>query len=259
MNLHPTAIIEKGATLDPSVTVGAYAYIGPHVTLGAGCCIEHHATIDGYTTLGKNNHVYPYSFLGAQTHDLKYKGGVCSLKIGNDNTFREYVSIHTATSDGEATLLGDRNYILACSHIGHDCCLGNDIIMSAKVATGGHVRIEDHANIGGHASIHQFCHIGAYSMVAGHSFLKKDLLPFMIASGSPAVVKSYNRIGMMRKGFTESERTCVKQCFKIFYTSSLNRSQGLERVRELVEFHACGRVKEVLEKFWGSETVRGWI
>lgn len=259
MNLHPTAIIEKGATLDPTVTVGAYAYIGSHVTLGAGCCVEHHATIDGYTTLGENNHVYPYSFLGAQTHDLKYTGGVCSLKIGNNNTFREYVSIHTATADGNATILGDRNYILAFSHIGHDCCLGNDIIMSAKVATGGHVHIDNHANIGGHASIHQFCRIGAYAMVAGHSFLKKDLLPFMIASGSPAMVKSYNRIGMIRKGFTESERACVKQCFKIFYLSPLNRHQAFEYLCGLPDFHACGKVREVLEDFCGGETVRGWL
>jgi len=259
MSIHPTAIIESGAKIGQNVTIGAYAYIGQNVTLGDHCIVEHHATIDGHTTLGDHNILYPYSFLGAQTHDLKYKGGTCFLKIGNRNVFREYVSVHTATSDNDATIIGDNNYILAFSHIGHDCQLGNDIIMSAQVATGGHVHIGNCANIGGNSSIHQFCHIGAYAMLGGHSFLKKDIPPFMIACGVPAIAKSYNRIGIARKGFSEEERITIKQIFKLLYESGLNRSQAIEQIRQLSTLNTLERVRTTFFQFLQKPSQRGLI
>lgn len=259
MTIHPTAIVESGAQLGQHITIGAYAYIGHHVVLGDHCVVEHHATIDGRTTLGHHNIVYPYSFLGAQTHDLKHKGGTCFLTIGNHNVFREYVSIHTATSDGDATVIGHNNYVLAFSHIGHDCQLGNNIIMSAQVATGGHVHIGNYANIGGNSSIHQFCHIGAYAMLGGHSFLKKDIPPFMIACGVPAVAKSYNRIGILRQGFSESERIAIKQIFKLLYESDLNRSQAIEQIRQLPSLQSLERVQTTLFQFLQQKSYRGLI
>ena len=257
MNIHPTAVVEQNASLDEGVTVGTYAYIGAHAVIGANTVIEHHATVDGYTVVGENNHIYPYAFIGGKTHDLKHKGGICRLNIGDGNTFREYVSVHTATADGDATVIGNDNYILAYSHIGHDCYLGDHIIMSAQVATGGHVHIDDYANIGGNSSIHQFCRIGAYAMLAGHSFLKKDLPPFMLASGSPATVKSYNRIGMMHRNFPEEERDFIKKCFKLLYESNLNRKQALEAVRALPEFANYLEIKEIFEAFFGKNSERG--
>ena len=239
------------------MTVGAYAYLGAHTIIGANTVIEHHATVDGYTTIGKNNHIYPYAFIGGKTHDLKHKGGICRLNIGDGNTFREYVSVHTSTADGDATVIGNYSYILAYSHIGHDCRLGDHIIMSAQVATGGHVHIDDYANVGGNSSIHQFCRIGAYAMLAGHSFLKKDLPPFMIAAGAPAVVKSYNRIGMMRNGFSEAERVFIKECFKLLYESHFNRTQALEAVRKLPDFSRYPKIKHVLEAFFEENSERG--
>ncbi len=259
MNIHPTAVVESGASLDKGVTVGAYAYIGAHAVIGANTVIEHHATVDGYTTIGKNNHVYPYAFIGGKTHDLKHKGGICRLDIGDGNTFREYVSVHTATADDDATVIGNDNYLLAYSHIGHDCRLGDRIIMSAQVATGGHVHIDDYANIGGNSSIHQFCRIGAYSMLAGHSFLKKDLPPFMIAAGAPAVVKSYNRIGMMRNNFPEEERDFIKECFKLLYESHFNRTQALAAVRKLPNFSRYPKIKGIFEAFFEEKSQRGLI
>lgn len=259
MAIHPTAIIENGAILGTGVSVGPYAYIGAHVQMGDHCVVEHHATIDGYTTLGKNNIIYPYSFLGAKTHDLKFKGGICRLEIGDNNTFREYVSVHTATGNGQATVIGQNNYILAFSHIGHDCHLGNNIIMSAQVAVGGHVMIEDDANIGGNSSIHQFCRVGAYAMVGGHSFLKKDVPPFMIACGVPAEVKSYNRIGILRRGFSEEERILIKQLFKTFYESNLNRSQALEKVMQWSQLDRSPRVKDTFFPFLSQPSVRGLL
>ena len=259
MAIHPTAIIERGAQLGVHVNVGAYAYIGGNVVLGDHCSIEHHATVDGYTTLGSNNVVYPYAFLGAKTHDLKYAGGICYLQVGNDNVFREYVSVHTSTSDGMATIIGDRNYILAFTHIGHDCCLGNDVIMSAQVATGGHVHIGDCANIGGNSSLHQFCRVGAYAMLGGHSFLKKDIPPFMIASGVPAVAKSYNRIGIQRKGFSEDERMLIKQIYKLMYESDLNRTQAITRVRQLPNLKNFDRVEKIFFAFLQQPSTRGLV
>ena len=259
MRIHPTAIIERNASLGEGVTVGAYAYVGANAVIGANTIIEHHATVDGYTVIGSNNHIYPYAFIGGKTHDLKHKGGICQLIIGDGNTFREYVSVHTSTADGDATIIGNRNYILAYSHIGHDCRLGNHVIMSAQVATGGHVHINDYANIGGNTSIHQFCRIGAYAMLAGHSFLKKDLPPFMIAAGAPAVVKSYNRIGMFRNGFSEDERIFIKQCFKLLYESNLNRTQALAIIRELPNFLTYRIIGEVFEDFFTQTSVRGLV
>ena len=259
MSIHPTAIIENGAQLGKDVSIGAYAYIGSHVTLGDNCTVHHHATIDGHTTLGTNNIVYPYSFLGAKTHDLKYKNGTCYLKIGNDNVFREYVSIHTATSDGDATIIGDHNYILAFTHIGHDCKLGNHIIMSAQIATGGHVWIDDYANIGGNSSIHQFCHIGAYAMLGGHSFLKKDIPPFMIACGVPAVAKTYNRIGILRRGFSEEERIIVKQMYKLMYESGLNRTQAIEQIKQITALNTFSHIRETFFNFLQQPSSRGLI
>lgn len=259
MAIHPTAIVDSNAQLGKNVTIGAYAYIGPYVKIGDNTIIEHHATIDGHTTLGFNNVVYPYSFLGARTHDLKYKGGTCFLKIGNDNVFREYTSVHTATNDGGTTFIGDRNYILAFSHIGHDCHLGNDIIVSAQVAIGGHVQIGDHANIGGNASIHQFCRIGTFAMLGGHSFLKKDIPPFMIAFGVPAIAKSYNRIGILRQGFSEEQRVYIKQLFKYFYESNLNRTQAIENIKKLPYDEAFEMIRNLFLNFTQQPSLRGLL
>lgn len=259
MAIHPTAIVDSNAQLGKNVTIGAYAFIGPHVQLGDNCVVEHHATIDGYTTLGSDNVIYPYSFIGAKTHDLKHKGGICYLKIGNGNVFREYTSVHTATNDGDATLIGDRNYILAFSHIGHDCCLGNDIIISAQVAMGGHVHVDDYANIGGNSSIHQFCRIGTFAMLGGHSFLKKDIPPFMIAFGVPATAKSYNRIGILRKGFSEEERIYIKQLFKQFYEANLNRTQAIETIQKLPLQKPFANIRKIFLDFVQQPSSRGLL
>jgi acyl-ACP--UDP-N-acetylglucosamine O-acyltransferase len=154
--IHPTAIIEAGADLDSTVSVGAYAYVGKAVQAGPGTKIMHHATVDGKTTLGKDNEVHPYAYLGGQTHDLKYEGGVQSLEIGDRNVFREYSTAHCATAEGLITRLGDDNLILAYSHIAHECIVGNHLIMSSHSALGGHVSVGDHVNIGWGVGVHQF-------------------------------------------------------------------------------------------------------
>ncbi len=235
LKIHSTAIVDPKAQLSEDVTVGAYAYIGGSVKLGSGTIVEHHATVDGNTEMGEHNHVHPYAFIGAKTHDLKYKGGETYLKIGHRNVFREYTSIHTATNDGDSTVIKDDNYFLAFVHLGHDCRVGNNVIVSACTAIGGHVQLDDYANVGGNSSIHQFCRIGTHAMLGAHSFLKKDIPPFMLAIGVPAVVKSFNKVGMERRGFSLEEREWVKRMFKCLYQKNYNRSQAFEKINEIVQ------------------------
>ena len=163
--IHSTAIIEPGAELGEGVKVGAYAIIGPNVRIGDGTVVRHHATIEGFTELGNENIIYPYSFIGAKTHDLKFEGGQPGLKIGSRNTFREYVTVHAATNDGEHTVVGNENVVLAYSHIAHDCQIGNHLVMSSHSAFGGHVVAGNHVNVGWGVGVHQFCRLGDHAML----------------------------------------------------------------------------------------------
>ena len=229
--VHPTAIIEQGAELDDDVTVEAYAYVGAHVNIASGTTIMHHATVDGATRLGKNNEVHPYAYVGGKTHDLKYRGGVQRLQIGDRNVFREFTTIHCATSEDQITLIGDDNVVLAYSHIAHECVIGNHLIMSSHAALGGHVVVGDHVNIGWGAGIHQFCRMGDYSMAGAASKVVQDVPPYMISDGSPAVARMVNKVGLERAGFSNDEILLARRVFKAFYKEGLNRSQALQKLR----------------------------
>ncbi len=256
-NIHPTAIIEKGAQLDDNVQVGAYAYIGASVKIGAGSVIAHHATVDGLTEMGENNQVFPYAFIGGKTHDLKFVGGTPGLKIGSGNVFREYTTAHCATKDGENTIVGDNNNILAYSHIAHDCIVGNYIVMSAHAALGGHVKVEDHAVIGWGSGVHQFCRIGAYAMLSASSKLVKDLPPFFMADGSPAAVCAINKVNMQRNAYTVAEIDLAFSAFKIIYKRHYARPQAIEELRKHPE--ASDRVLQAIIHFAENSTERGLL
>ena len=230
--IHPTAIVEPGAQLGADVEIGPFAYIGAAVRLGDGTRIHHHASVEGNTTLGQACEVFPYANIGAKTQDLKFKGGVPGTLIGDRNVFREYVSIHAATNDGDFTRIGDDNTILAYSHIAHDCVLGNHIVMSNAISVAGHVCIEDHVTVGGVAGIHQFCRIGAYAMVSAYAKVVQDVAPFFIADGQPAVIRSLNKVGLERKGFTPEQLDRVKLIYRILFREGLNRSQALEKLQQ---------------------------
>lgn len=230
VKLHPTAIVESGAQLGAEVEIGAYAYVGPGVVLGAGTKLHHHATVEGHTALGKDCEVFPYACIGMKTQDLKFKGGTPGLRIGERNVFREYVSVHCATNDGEFTTLGDSNTILAYSHIAHDCTIGSGTVMSNGVMLAGHVVVEDYAVIGGYGGVHQFCRIGAYAMLSATAKLVQDLPPFFIADGTPAVVRAFNKVGLERNGHTPEQLVRVKQIFRILYRDGNNRTQALEKL-----------------------------
>lgn len=228
--IHPTAVIEPGAQLGADVAIGAYAYVGAGVTLGAGTRLHHHASVEGNTVLGERCEIFPYACIGGKTQDLKFKGGNPGLRVGDRNVFREYVTIHCATNDGDFTRVGSDNVLLGACHIAHDCVIGSHTVMSNGAMLAGHVTVEDHVVIGGYGGIHQFCRLGAFAMLSATAKLVHDLPPYFIADGTPAEVRAINRVGLERNGFTPEQLDRVKQIHRILYRDGLNRTQALEKL-----------------------------
>lgn len=241
--IHPTAIIEAGAQIDEGVTIGAYAFIGDHVQIASGTEVMHHATVDGNTILGKDNEIHPYAYIGGKTHDLKYKGGIHRLKIGNHNVFREYATVHCATAEDLLTEMGDHNVILAYSHIAHECKVGNHLVMSSHAALGGHVEVGHHVNVGWGVGIHQFCRLGDHCMAAATATVLQDIPPFFTASGNPAEVRGINKVGLQRAGFSEDAISGVRMAYKELYKKGLNRSQAIQSIDD----SGLSQIKEVQE------------
>jgi UDP-N-acetylglucosamine acyltransferase len=244
--VHPSAIVHPGAQVGAGCEIGPYCIIGEQVALGEKCKLHSHAVIDGHTRLGRENEIFPFASIGLKTQDLKWKGGVTWVEIGDHNTFRECVTVHSATGDGEVTSIGSHNHILAYSHIAHNCQLGDHIIMSNVATLAGHVTVGDYAVIGGLAAIHQFCRIGKMSMIGGCSKVVQDVPPFMMADGNPAETRTVNKIGMERNGLSEKSQSAMRQAYKILFREGLTISNALvqlekqlpelEEVRYLIQF-----------------------
>lgn len=230
--IHPTAIIHPKAQLGAGCEIGPYCVIGEHVVLGDQCKLHSHVVIDGYTRLGRGNQVFPFATIGLQTQDLKFKGGITRTEIGDDNTFRESVSIHSATGDGEATTVGSHNHILANCHIAHNVTMGNHVIMSNVATLGGHITVEDYAVVGGLAAIHQFCRIGKMSIIGGCAKVVQDVPPFMLVDGNPAVTRTINKVGLERNGVSEAAQTALRQAFKLLFREGLTVTNALARIEQ---------------------------
>jgi UDP-N-acetylglucosamine acyltransferase len=230
--IHKTAIIHPRAKIGADCEIGPYCVIGEHIALGDKCKLHSHVVIDGHTTLGKENEIFPFASIGLKTQDLKWKGGVTRTEIGDGNTFREYVTIHSATGDGEVTRVGSRNTILAYCHIAHNCTLGCHIIMSNVATLAGHVTVEDYAVIGGLAAVHQFCRIGKMAMIGGCSKVVQDVPPFMMADGNPAETRTVNKTGMERNGVPEAAQSALRQAYKIFFREGLTVSNAMAKVEK---------------------------
>lgn len=228
--IHPTAVIHPKAHVAANCAIGPYCVIGENVSIGEGCRLHSHVVIDGHTTLGKQNEIFPFASIGLKTQDLKWKGGTTRTEIGDHNTFREYVTIHSATSDGEATSVGSHNHILAYCHLAHNVVLGNHVIMSNVATLAGHVTVEDHAVIGGLAAIHQFCRVGKMSIIGGCSKVVQDVPPFMLADGNPAETRTVNKVGLERNGVSEEAQSALRQAFKILFREGLTISNALTRI-----------------------------
>lgn len=232
--IHPTAIIHPGALLGANCEIGPYCVIGEHVMLGDGCKLHSHVVVDGHTRLGKENEVFPFASIGLKTQDLKWKGGLTRTEIGDRNTFREYVTIHSATSDGEVTKVGSHNHILAYCHLAHNVTVGDYVIMSNVATLAGHVTVEDRAVIGGLAAVHQFCRIGKFAMIGGCSKVVQDVPPFMMADGNPAETRTINKVGMERHGVSEAAIAALKQCYRILFREGLTIPNALAKIEQEV-------------------------
>jgi len=228
--IHSAAVIHPGARIGADCEIGPFCVIGEHVKLGKGCRLHSHVVIDGHTTLGDENEIYPFVSIGLKTQDLKWKGGVTRTVIGDRNTFREYVTIHSATGDGEATTVGSNNNLLAYSHVAHNVTIGNHIIMSNVGTLAGHVTVEDYAVVGGLAAVHQFCRIGKMAIVGGCSKVVQDVPPFMLADGNPAETRTINKVGMERNGVSEEVQAAMRQAYKILFREGLTIPNALARI-----------------------------
>jgi UDP-N-acetylglucosamine acyltransferase len=230
--IHPTAVVHSKARIGEGCEIGPYCIIGEDVELGNGCRLHSHAVIDGHTRLGRSNEIFPFASIGLKTQDLKWKGGLTRTEIGDFNTLRESVTIHSATGDGEATTVGSHNVILAYAHIAHNVTVGDHIIMSNVATLAGHVQVEDYAVVGGLAAVHQFCRIGKLSMIGGCSKIVQDVAPFMVVDGNPAETRSINKVGLDRYGVTGATQGALRQAYKILFRDGLTIPNALARIEK---------------------------
>jgi len=205
VKVHPNAFVDSSAELHDGVTIAQGAIVGPNVILGKGTVVGPNVVIEGKTKIGKNNRIFPNVFIGLEPQDLKYQGAPTEVIIGDNNTFRECVTINKATNEGEKTIIGNNNLLMAYTHIGHNCELGNGIVLSNSVQIAGHVIVEDKAIIGGCLGIHQFVHIGFLAMVGGMTRVDRDVPPFCLAEGHPGKLRGLNRVGIKRSGLLNNK------------------------------------------------------
>ena len=247
--IHPTAIVDPKAEIGAGTNVGPYCVIGTEVTLGQDCWLQHHVTLSGPMRAGARNKFYAYCSIGQQTQDLKYQGEPTYLEIGDENTFREFVTVNRSTTSEGKTSIGNCGNFLAYSHIGHDCTVGNDVVFSNNGTLAGHVQVGDHAVMGGLSAVHQFCRIGQFAITGGCSKIVQDVPPFMIADGNPAEVRGINLVGLERKGFPPESVKLIKEAFRLIYRSKYNTRQALEAMRkELSQSNEIVQIIEFIEK-----------
>lgn len=230
--IHSSAVIHPAAILGSDCFVGPYCIVGAGVRLGDRCRLHSHVVIDGHTSLGSDNEVFPFACLGLKTQDLKWKGGLTRVEIGNHNVFREYVTVHSATSDGGVTRVGSHNHFLAYVHLAHDIQVGNHVIMSNVATLAGHVTVGDHAVVGGLAAVHQFCRIGAYTMIGGCSKVVQDVPPYMMADGNPAETRFINKVGLERNGFTPEAVKQLTAAYKLFFREGLTTTNAIAKASQ---------------------------
>lgn len=229
--IHETAIVHPSAKLGHNVVIGPYAVIGENVEFGNNCFVGPHVVIDGWSKIGDNNRFYHGATIGCEPQDLKFRGEKSFLFIGDNNIFRENVTINRGTEGGGGeTRIGNNNLFMAYSHVAHDCQIGNHVVIVNCTALGGHVVVEDRAIIGGLSGVHQFCKIGKMAMIGGCSKIVKDVPPFLLVDGNPARVSGINIVGLRRNGISPEVRDEIKKAFRILYRSSLVINQAVEQM-----------------------------
>jgi len=231
-DIHPSAVISPKARLSDGVKIGPYSIIGDMVSIGRNSVIDAHVVIEGHTEIGERNTIYPFAVIGTPPQDITYRGEKTRVVIGNDNVIREYATIHRAsTKEGWKTVIGNNNYLMAYTHIAHDCIIGNHVVMSNLASLSGHVLVGDHATLGGFAGVHQFVRIGAYAFVGSKSGIDRDVPPFMITAEPRARLFGINRKGLARAGFSKEKIDILKKAYRIIWRENKSFSKGIEQVK----------------------------
>lgn len=234
-SIHPTALLDSGAKIAEGVKVGPYSVIGPGVTIGKNSVIQNNVTLVGDTFIGENVKVFPFAVIGQEPQHFKYKNERTTTEVGNNCTIREFVTIHRGTElGGGSTKIGHDTYLMAYSHVAHDCQIGNHVVICNASQLAGHVVIEDHATIGGLVGVVQFCRIGKFAYVGGSSTIRKDLPPFLVGKGNDFEIQGINVVGMTRKGYDAAVIRDLKAVYKLFYLQNSTVPVALEKAS--VEF-----------------------
>ncbi|MBS3757062.1 MAG: acyl-ACP--UDP-N-acetylglucosamine O-acyltransferase [Desulfobacterales bacterium] len=234
--IHPTAIVDPGAEIDETVEVGPYAIIRDNVSISANCVIGPHVTIDPYVEMGPGCQIFQYASIGAVPQAVKFKGEETYLKIGRNTIIREFATLNRGTEfGGGITEVGEDNFLMAYTHIAHDCKTGRGVILANNATLAGHITIGDYVIVGGLVAIHQFVRIGDYGYIGGKSAVVKDIPPYVIAAGDRATLHGLNKVGLKRYGFSENTLSSLKKAYRIIFRIGLTVNEALERVVAEVE------------------------
>ena len=232
------AIVSPDAQLAPDATVGPFSVIGPQVRIGARTVIGPHAVINGPTTIGADNRIFQFASIGDAPQDKKYRGEPTQLLIGDRNVFRESCTINRGTThDKGVTRIGDDNLFMAYSHVAHDCVIGNNTVFANSVALGGHVEVGDWVILGGLTAVHQFTKIGAHAFLGGGAILSRDVPPYLMVAGNPAVPHGVNAEGLRRRGFSDEQVRHIREAYRVLYRSDLKLAEALTQLAPLAEQH----------------------
>jgi len=245
------AIVSPDAQLAPDATVGPFSVIGPQVRIGARTVIGPHAVINGPTTIGTDNRIFQFASIGDAPQDKKYRGEPTQLLIGDRNVFRESCTINRGTThDKGVTRIGDDNLFMAYSHVAHDCVIGNNTVFANSVALGGHVEVGDWVILGGLTAVHQFTKIGAHAFLGGGAILSRDVPPYVMVAGNPAVPHGVNAEGLRRRGFSDEQVRQIREAYRVLYRSDLKLAEALSQLAPLAEQHP--EIRTFVEFIHGS-------
>ena len=254
-DIHPTAIVESGASIGADVVIGPYCIVGASVELAAGVRVLSHAVVTGRTKVGAGTAIYPFASIGHPPQDLKYKGEASSLEIGRNNVIREHVTMNPGTEGGGMiTRVGDNCLFMVGSHVAHDCKIGDSVIMANNATLGGHVHVGDHAILGGLSAVHQFVRIGRYAMIGGMSGVEQDVIPYGSVMGDRAKLSGLNIVGMKRQGVSRDDIHALRTAYRLLFAQegALN-----ERLDDVIDMYKGNEPVMEIVTFMRAESVRG--
>jgi UDP-N-acetylglucosamine acyltransferase len=252
IDIHPTAIVDAAAALADGVTVGPYSIIAGRVTIGPDTKIGSHVVIREFTTIGARCRIFQFAVLGEIPQDLKFRGEESALILGDDNTVREFATMHRGTAGGGGvTRIGRGNLFMAYTHVAHDCQVGNGVIMSNAATLGGHISVGDQAILGGLSAVHQFCRIGSHAFIGGCSAVHRDVPPYLMAVGNRAKLVGLNLVGLKRSGFPDATIQSLRRAYELLFLSEYNQKEAMEMIRQ--EFPQVPEIQHLLHFLETSE------